>query len=305
MRCVLATESPAALKRIAWAVLLAPALCLAGCGTLVRDSLVHSYMGIPFDASRASAGIADLARRSLAGDKQAQLNLGIAFEEGRGVEPDLDKAQKLYQLAASDSGGPVMVYVPGVGGGSGLLSRVNVGGDLRGLTEARVRLDQMSKGKLMSTDTPDQMMSGKSAEVDALCRLVTPLLSKSPSIQRQFVPLLIREFQNGDPAISPLQWSRQAIETVFPDIPVSADNRLSYQAFLISSRGGCDVSEQLEDDALFGTHGSDGEGAQAVTGQGEIFDVIPLKRSGNGYSALINFKKGSRTIVDVFALIWE
>lgn len=297
------------MKRCAWAALLVPALCLGGCGTLIRDGLVHSYMGIPFDASKTSPEIANLARRSLTGDKQAQLDLGIAFEVGHGVEPDSDKARKLYQLAASDSGGPMVVYVPGVRGGSGLLTRVDVGEDDRGgLAEAQARLDLMGKGKLMSSNKPDQMMSSGSEEAGVLCRLVTSILSQSPNKQQEFVPLLLREFQDGDPTITPLQWSREAIETVFPNSPVTEDNSLSYQAFLTSSRGGCDVSEELEDDVMLGSNVLDGEGALATndkTVQSDIFDVIPVKRSGGGYSVIINFKKGSRTVVDAFVLIWE
>lgn len=133
------------MKRFAWVALLVPALYLTACGTLVRDRLVHSYMGIPFDASETSPEIAALASRSLAGDKQAQLDLGIAFEEGRGVGPDLDKAQKLYQLAASESSGPVTVYVPGVGGAAGRILRVGGENFLPGLPEAKSKLEALSR----------------------------------------------------------------------------------------------------------------------------------------------------------------
>ena len=132
------------MNRFAWVFLSAPALCLAACGTLVRDGLVHNYMGVPFDAPETSPEIADLARRSLAGDKQAQLDLGIAFEEGRGVELNLNKARKLYQLAASDSGEPVMVYVPGVGGVAGRVTQIGTKSDWAGLPEARARLDLLT-----------------------------------------------------------------------------------------------------------------------------------------------------------------
>jgi TPR repeat protein len=44
-----------------------------------------------------------LARLAAANDKQAQLELGIRFEEGIGVERDRDAARKLYRMAARDS----------------------------------------------------------------------------------------------------------------------------------------------------------------------------------------------------------
>lgn len=296
------------MKQPAWVALVAAALCLPGCGTLIRDTLVHSYMGIPFDVSETPPEIAELAQRSLAGDKQAQLDLGIAFEEGRGLAVDLDKARKLYQLAASDSGGPMVVYVPGFRGDSGLMTRVGVGADRRGLVEAQARLDLMGKGKLMSSNNADQTMSGQSEEVELLCRLITSASSQSPIKQQEFVPEVLREFQNGNPSITRLQWSREAIGKVFPDSPVSNNDSLSYQAFLISSGGGCDVSEELEAAILLEFRVSDvGRTLPSNDGigQGDIFDVIPLKRSGDRYSVIINFKKGSRTVVDAFALIWE
>src|SRR5690349_18970327 len=76
-----------------------------------------SYMSIPLaDPAWAAPGteVRELAQRAQAGDKQAQLDLGIAFEEGRGVPRDLGKARRLYRLAAADSGGRTWVYSPPV-----------------------------------------------------------------------------------------------------------------------------------------------------------------------------------------------
>ncbi|WP_133495217.1 hypothetical protein [Stakelama pacifica] len=114
------------MNRLARRALLAPALALAGCGAMIRDHLIHSYMGVPFDASQTSPEVAALARRSLTWDKQAQLDLGIAFEEGRGVESDLDKARTLYRLTASESGGPVLVHVSGIGNERGQIVQVGM-----------------------------------------------------------------------------------------------------------------------------------------------------------------------------------
>ncbi|MAW98612.1 MAG: hypothetical protein CMN72_02990 [Sphingomonas sp.] len=133
------------MNRLARGALLAPALALAGCATMIRDHMVHSYMGVPFDASETSPQVAALAQRSLTGDKQAQLDLGIAFEKGRGVARDPDKARALYRLAASESGGPVPVYVPGIGDSPGRVVRVGTGDPQPGLAAAKKRLENLGE----------------------------------------------------------------------------------------------------------------------------------------------------------------
>lgn len=83
-----------------------------------------------------------LASEAQGGSKEAQLELGIRFEEGRGVERDLGKAKKLYAKAASDSGGPIWVYSPAVGNGTkGRVIAVNSGPKRSGLVEAKRRLE--------------------------------------------------------------------------------------------------------------------------------------------------------------------
>ncbi|WP_143084890.1 SEL1-like repeat protein [Novosphingobium sp. CF614] len=105
-----------------------------------------SYMGIPLFAGQVAPELQQLAARARAGDKQAQLDLGIAFEEGHGVEQDLGKARDLYRLAASDSGGPVWVYVPSVGNGTkGRVMQVDRGPKMSGLAEAKARLDLLAR----------------------------------------------------------------------------------------------------------------------------------------------------------------
>lgn len=56
-----------------------------------------------------------LAERARGGDKQAQLDLGIRFEDGNGVPQDKARAMKLYRAAASNSGGAMWVYMPSPG----------------------------------------------------------------------------------------------------------------------------------------------------------------------------------------------
>jgi len=119
-----------------------------------------SYMGIDFASASAGveqAEIGSLARRAQAGDKQAQLELGIRFEErwraavrgtdgkpSRGVERDLNKARKLYAKAASNSGGTIWVYSPPVGNGTkGRTIPVNTGPKQVGLAEAKRRLERV------------------------------------------------------------------------------------------------------------------------------------------------------------------
>ncbi|WOE74577.1 hypothetical protein [Alterisphingorhabdus coralli] len=100
-----------------------------------------SYYGIDLTAPTLTddeRAIQSLASRAQAGDKQAQLDLGIRFEEGRGVARDLKTARKLYERAAKDSGGLMWVYSPPVGNGSsGRVVPLNTGVKQVGLAEAK------------------------------------------------------------------------------------------------------------------------------------------------------------------------
>jgi hypothetical protein len=98
-------------------------------------------MGIGLAPGAAPAGIQVLAKRARAGDKQAQLDLGIAFDEGREIAQDCRRARKLYRLAATASGGTIFVYQPPARkGGRGMVVPVNMGPRVAGLEEARRRL---------------------------------------------------------------------------------------------------------------------------------------------------------------------
>lgn len=117
-------------------LLLCAASGISGC---VQSSA--SYAGIPLAAGATDPAIQSLARRAQAGDKHAQLELGIRYEEGRGVQRNLDKAERLYRLAAADSGGRTWVYSPPVRkGGSGRSIPVELGPKQPGLTDAARRL---------------------------------------------------------------------------------------------------------------------------------------------------------------------
>jgi len=110
----------------------------AGCAS-------SSYMGISLKSDEAAPDIRELARRAQAGDKQAQLDLGIRFEEGVGVPHDKVRATRLYQMAATDSGGAIWVYSPPIrNGAKGSLIRIERKPEM-GLEEAKARLAKQSE----------------------------------------------------------------------------------------------------------------------------------------------------------------
>lgn len=75
-----------------------------------------SYMGISLLPGVVDPELQDLAARAQADDKQAQLELGIALEEGRKIQRDLTGARHLYRLAATDE--TVIAYSPPTGNSS-------------------------------------------------------------------------------------------------------------------------------------------------------------------------------------------
>lgn len=114
----------------------------------------NSYASIPLAPGAADAGLQDLARRAESGDKPAQLELGIRFEEGRGVARDLARAEKLYRAAAKPSGGVTYVYnPPAAKGGAGSLLRLDHGASKPGLPEARERLERLQRQRKTIRET--------------------------------------------------------------------------------------------------------------------------------------------------------
>ncbi len=110
---------------------------LSGCAAAFASAaIVH----IP----RATAPeLQDLARRARRGDKFAQLDLGIRYEEGRGLPRDIKRAKQLYRLAAAATGGTIQVYSPPVGKGGGRLIPLSLGSPQEGLAEAKARLERL------------------------------------------------------------------------------------------------------------------------------------------------------------------
>jgi len=108
----------------------------------------QTYMGISLVPGRAADDLQDLARRAQAGDKQAQLSLGISFEEGRGVPQDRQRAIKLYRQAAMAGRGTMWVYVPSTTSGtSGSIMPIEWRSKQEGLSEAKARLQALEKPK--------------------------------------------------------------------------------------------------------------------------------------------------------------
>jgi hypothetical protein len=104
-----------------------------------------SFQGISF-AGSPDQELSGLAMRASSGDRHALLELGIRFEEGRGVPVDLRRAARLYRQAAATTGGTTMIYVPATRrGGSGYVMPVNLGPVVHGLPEARDRLRALRK----------------------------------------------------------------------------------------------------------------------------------------------------------------
>ncbi len=119
------------------AVFAVALLAVGGCA----GAFVSKIARVPPAASPELQEIARLARQ---GDKYAQLELGIRYEEARGLPRDVKRAKELYRLAAAASGGTIQVYVPPVGrGGSGRVIPVNLGARQQGLAEAKARLDRL------------------------------------------------------------------------------------------------------------------------------------------------------------------
>ena len=120
--------------------LLAAALLLSGCAS-------QQYMGVSLKPGGADPAVQALASRASIGDKQAQLDLGIRFEEGSGVARDLTAAKKLYRQAATDSGGSRLLLVPS---SSGLTtSVVGMGPKIAGNAAAQARLQQLTLAQKM------------------------------------------------------------------------------------------------------------------------------------------------------------
>lgn len=124
------------------------ALCAAAAlTTLTACSTPSTYAGIDLTAGGADLQLQALASRARAGNKHAQLELGIRYEEGEGVPVDLERARALYRGAASDTGGTIWVYSPPVGNAPGRVIPLDGGPKEFGLREAQWRLKRLKEAR--------------------------------------------------------------------------------------------------------------------------------------------------------------
>jgi hypothetical protein len=120
--------------RVRWEALAALLLAIATLPALAACA-ASSYAGIPFAASAADPELQELARRARGGDDVSQLELGIRYEEGRGVAVNLPRAERLYLVAATQPGNVATVYVP-LSNGSGVYRNVEGPASFSGNAEA-------------------------------------------------------------------------------------------------------------------------------------------------------------------------
>lgn len=182
--------SPDVLPRVSGKTCRGLAYAALAAGLLSGCAAPKSYMGVSLAPGSADPLMQDIARSARAGDKQAQLQLGIAYEEGRGVAPDLVQARKLYALAAAESGGTIWVYQPATRkGGAGRTVPVNMGPKRTGLQEAGERLLRLSKLEAGPPPTrPDVEGVGRQAATEVAQTASRPDTSE----EERYLPLAAR-----------------------------------------------------------------------------------------------------------------
>lgn len=127
-----------------------------------------NYMGIALTPGAVEPALQQLALRARDGDKQAQLELGIAFEEGRGVPVRLGNAVALYRSASLPTGGTNMIFVPDAAGRTISAVPVDSGPRVEGLPEAKQRLQATTSRKISrasSTGTSSAQGSVSESEI--------------------------------------------------------------------------------------------------------------------------------------------
>jgi hypothetical protein len=128
-------------------VTLCASFMAAGCAA-------NSYAGISFAPGAAEPELQAIARRARQGDKGAQLELGIRYEEGRGVPVDLRLAEALY-AAAAGSAFRLWSHVPAVGPAHSIMIPIPLYLSDGGLQEAAVRLQRLRSSGRPFTEASD------------------------------------------------------------------------------------------------------------------------------------------------------
>jgi TPR repeat protein len=73
------------------------------------------------------------------GDKAMILELGKRFETGDGVTANAKRAETLYMMAATSTGGPIWLYTPGFQGAPGRVMSIDRWPVIQGLREGTYR----------------------------------------------------------------------------------------------------------------------------------------------------------------------
>lgn len=144
-----------------------PGAWLVGPVALLSASCAH----LP---EQCAANPGSLRCRAAVGEKQAQLELGRAYEEGTVIVQDLRHAVRLYEAAASPTSGTTYVYSPPVGKEkAGRVIPVRVGPDRPGLSEAKLRLARMyltGRGVRLDRDRGIRLLRQAAREGSALAQ---------------------------------------------------------------------------------------------------------------------------------------
>jgi hypothetical protein len=157
-----------------WKAALAAALVFTALGT--SSCTTSSYAGIALTGAAADPELQALARRARDGDRHAQLELGIRYEEGRGVPADLARAEQLYRRAAAGADDSRMVYVPGGNGRAGSWTILSGGARSGGLEQASLRL------LALNPTSTDRRVEAEVAEGDDSTPDVCPRLQRALTV---------------------------------------------------------------------------------------------------------------------------
>lgn len=97
-------------------------------------------IGTSLSEGATNTTIQALTAKAESGDKQAQFDLGVVYEQGNGVKRNLEKARQLYVMASLDSGGPIWNYIPANGNAASRMEKITGRPFVRGLELARNKL---------------------------------------------------------------------------------------------------------------------------------------------------------------------
>lgn len=170
------------LVRVAIVATLATFSTLPGC------TAPKSYFGVPLQPGAADPDLQRIAASAQHGNKDAQLELGIRYEEGVGVPVDYKLARDLYAAAASTVG-QRLAYSPAVGNSPAkIISLPNEQGQ-RGSEEALQRKNRIEILMIQKLSPADYLSEDRnSSKADKIKRM--PELHESIyDIEKKFVAI--------------------------------------------------------------------------------------------------------------------